>query len=694
MNGQIVREEDIQTSPPTWQHPVLPGNAVQGSLLFTLNSFINPPEDMSNFKWIPMEYIIGTADIKLEYNDELNEHSIYKAKGHLNNDNSWVKEWELVGKFYGLTPETEEALRSIKYVDFIYDTSIANTLIVYGVRKNGVQDILCNISFISAQVFNEAVTNINAAINNEITRATNRENEIQVKAGQATNITQVVDGRQVNVLVDNDSIVINNNNLKANVIDDGLGSSQTKTWSIDQIKQYAGANGFQYKGEVYAYADLPLSASMGSAYYVINEADIFVYLGSLGWKPFTEIYDAYNVGAINLTKSTNGLYATLRYDSIDFIIDNLNNLKSQIIDDTLGAADTNANRKTYSIVKIMQLLSGAMKYAGQVATYADLPTNLTPAEAGWTYNVIDTGDNYAWNGTSWDNLSGEYIAGTGIQINGKVISATGISFNVGQGLEVHGTGTSAELRTKNGQGIIYDANNALKVKAGDGISVDSSGVHANVAGTTKIDTNNNIVVDFADGLKQDTNNKLAIKNGNGLNFDINGNLQILTNFNIKSTPLGTGDSKISLYSDGKIGIDTDAVILAGIMLKEVLMPNGTNQANNVSVPNLNKYDMLFLERIVYVTSTSTYISSGGQYLQKGSENLFVVCPAVTQLSLTPPQGLDFGLVKMTGVNYQNEIINAISLWTIATVGATSNWNAWKSTSGQSNGVRIYGMRAR
>lgn len=50
-------------------------------------------------------------------------------------------------------------------------------------------------------------------------------------------------------------------------------------------------------------------------------------------------------------------------------------------------------------------------YKGSIANYAALPSD---AETGWVYNIeaaddahsIKAGDNVAWNGTSWDNLSG------------------------------------------------------------------------------------------------------------------------------------------------------------------------------------------------------------------------------------------------------------------------------------------------
>lgn len=105
-------------------------------------------------------------------------------------------------------------------------------------------------------------------------------------------------------------------------------------------------------------------------------------------------------------------------DAIDAAETNIN----QIIDDSMESSDPKANKTTYSIVKISNLLVSAMKYQGQVATYNDLPNDLTVDNAGGLYNVIDTGDNYAWNGTGWDNMYGEYVQGIGIIINGKTIS--------------------------------------------------------------------------------------------------------------------------------------------------------------------------------------------------------------------------------------------------------------------------------
>lgn len=44
-----------------------------------------------------------------------------------------------------------------------------------------------------------------------------------------------------------------------------------------------------------------------------------------------------------------------------------------------------------------------MRYCGSVATYADLPAD--DNRVGDVYNVLDTGNNYAWDGEAWDEIS-------------------------------------------------------------------------------------------------------------------------------------------------------------------------------------------------------------------------------------------------------------------------------------------------
>lgn len=51
--------------------------------------------------------------------------------------------------------------------------------------------------------------------------------------------------------------------------------------------------------------------------------------------------------------------------------------------------------------RVEAALAGVLHYKGSVATYSDLPNE---AEIGDVYNVIDTGANYAWTGSEWDEL--------------------------------------------------------------------------------------------------------------------------------------------------------------------------------------------------------------------------------------------------------------------------------------------------
>ena len=85
------------------------------------------------------------------------------------------------------------------------------------------------------------------------------------------------------------------------------------------------------------------------------------------------------------------------------------------------AAETSANvytdhRIAYIDEKLAQLdlalrsyadstVSRAVKYKGQVASFGNLP-DLT-AEIGDMYDVADTGHNYVWNGSSWDDVGGK-----------------------------------------------------------------------------------------------------------------------------------------------------------------------------------------------------------------------------------------------------------------------------------------------
>lgn len=83
--------------------------------------------------------------------------------------------------------------------------------------------------------------------------------------------------------------------------------------------------------------------------------------------------------------------------------------KSEVAAKTAQAAAEKARDDANSA---LAKISGALKYMGQVDNYSDLPS--TGNSKGDTWNVVNAnpshhikaGDNVAWNGTEWDDLSG------------------------------------------------------------------------------------------------------------------------------------------------------------------------------------------------------------------------------------------------------------------------------------------------
>lgn len=453
---------------PAWQFNVIPGNANQGAILTTTKPLTNPPFKQSDFIWKAMEDIIGIANIKLEYNEEDNIFSLYKAIGHLDNEGNWDYQWELVGQWDALTNEVVEILKMLNYVEYKFDTVVPNVLKVYGINKDGTSDLLCDIQFASPTYVDNAVDTVQNALNNEITRATDKENQIE------TNL--------------NNEILRSTN--KDTEIETNLSNEITRaTTREDELEDIIEHN-------------ISISGS-----------------------------------ATNVTQSPSGRIIDVNVDNDSVKVNSSNQLEADVLDDTQVS-----NTKGWSSAKISQEMTSAMHYKGQVATYADLPT--TGMQVGDVYNVADTGDNYAWNGTSWDKLSGEYIPGVGIDINGKVISATGIAFATGNGIETTGSGSTAALKTKNGHGLEYDTNHANKVKGGNGIDVNANGVNVSVGDTTQI-VSDKVEVKPNQGLVNTTSGLSVDINTTNLKFDadnkLNTVLQIWTGTQTEYDAITTKD---------------------------------------------------------------------------------------------------------------------------------------------------------
>ena len=73
--------------------------------------------------------------------------------------------------------------------------------------------------------------------------------------------------------------------------------------------------------------------------------------------------------------------------------------KADVATTIAGYGITDAYTKTEIDAKV----ASVYKFKGNIASYSNLPS--TGQITGDTYNVNDTGANYAWNGSSWDKLS-------------------------------------------------------------------------------------------------------------------------------------------------------------------------------------------------------------------------------------------------------------------------------------------------
>lgn len=241
-----MANENQNSMIPDWQFNTIPGNANQGSILMTRNVLTEPPLSLDDLIWIEMKDVIGTADVKLEYSEEENKYILYKAKGHRENNGEWIKDWIFVGSWEPITEEVAEALRSLVYIQYIFDTTTLNTLKVIGLRKDGTQDELCNINFATKTEFDSAVLNLNNRIDVENVRATNAEsalaNNIEAETTRATtaeaqlqtNITTAQTQLQANINAEVNRATAKEEDLQNQINDnkenlaDYIGSFETK----------------------------------------------------------------------------------------------------------------------------------------------------------------------------------------------------------------------------------------------------------------------------------------------------------------------------------------------------------------------------------------------------------------------------------------------------------------------------------
>ena len=125
-----------------------------------------------------------------------------------------------------------------------------------------------------------------------------------------------------------------------------------------------------------------------------------------------EVIDSQNL--INLIKALDSRYIVGKASNIKFGI-------VKLYDSFGDNEDGTVTQKT-----ITSMIATAYRYKGSVERYTDLPSK---KEVGDVYNItnsddsvgIRAGDNVAWNGTNWDNLSGFVDLSAFLKKNGQYI---------------------------------------------------------------------------------------------------------------------------------------------------------------------------------------------------------------------------------------------------------------------------------
>lgn len=106
------------------------------------------------------------------------------------------------------------------------------------------------------------------------------------------------------------------------------------------------------------------------------------------------------------------------------------------------------------------VLSSVFRYAGQVNSVDDLPSG---AQSGDVYDVKDSGANYVWSGTSWDNLGGIMSVDTAPTQGSTNPVASGGVYDAIQDVKLFGDGTTVTV-----------TNNIISVPQYEGATADTA----------------------------------------------------------------------------------------------------------------------------------------------------------------------------------------------------------------------------
>lgn len=147
------------------------------------------------------------------------------------------------------------------------------------------------------------------------------------------------------------------------------------TYGLDIQNSHTYSEGF-YDYDTYSSYGYPLSSGNDSAY-------VCRYINQ------------YGTGALRIQHVSNKMDGTRNSSEVYF-----NSSGMSVVGKTM-LFNGKQVATTAELQELKESLVKSINYKGSVATYNDLPTTNT---LGDLYNTLDTGDNYIWDGTTWDKL--------------------------------------------------------------------------------------------------------------------------------------------------------------------------------------------------------------------------------------------------------------------------------------------------
>lgn len=187
--------------------------------------------------------------------------------------------------------------------------------------------------------------------------------------------------------------------------------------------------------------------------------------GKLSWvKPDTTTVEGLSTSVTALEHTVNG------YTDDDGVVHEGLGTKISALETKVG--------NVYTKSEVDAKVSSVMRYKGSKDTYAELPSegneigdvwNIVGADAE---NNVRAGDNFAWNGTGWDNLGGAVVLdgyATKDDLDGKVDKVEGSRLMTSaEGEKLAGIATGAEVnvvKSVDEAEFTLDENGKLNIKA-------------------------------------------------------------------------------------------------------------------------------------------------------------------------------------------------------------------------------------